>query len=76
MHTRERHISRRGSLARIHESQNPVVLDRPAVDRQRLREGAREEQVQLSARATAGEQEGLFDADGSGGESVNLHGVL
>src|SRR5450755_1591009 len=73
MHVREWHVARRGSLAGVHESENSVVLDRPAVDRQRLGEGAREEQVQLPARAVAGEQEAVLDADGTGPESVNLH---
>lgn len=36
MHPRERHVPRRGSLAGVDESQNPVVLDRPAMDWQRL----------------------------------------
>src|SRR5450631_3986272 len=76
MHVREWHVARRGSLAGVHESENSVVLDRPAVDRQRLRKGAREEQVQLPARAVAGEQKAVLDADGSGRESVNLHDHL
>src|SRR5664279_6236918 len=76
MHLREWHVARRSSLAGIHQSENSVMLDCPAVDRQRRREGAGQEQVQLATRTMAGEQEALLDADGSGRESVNLHDRL
>ena len=36
LHPRERHVSRRRGLARVDESQHALVLDRPAVNRQRV----------------------------------------
>ena len=35
-HARERHVPRCGGLAGVDEPQDSVVLDRPAVDRQRV----------------------------------------
>jgi len=35
-HARERDVPRRGCLTGVNQPQHPVVLDRPAVDRQRL----------------------------------------
>src|SRR3954452_11242965 len=52
------------------------MLDRPAVDRQRLREGTREKQVQLAPRAGAGEQEAVFDTHGARCEGMDLHRAL
>ena len=69
----ERDVPRRRGLAAVDEQQAPVVLDRPAVDRQRVRPGARQEQVQLAPRAAAGEQERVLDARGAGRQGVDSH---
>lgn len=45
LHPREGHVSRGCDLSGIDESQDAVVLDRPAVNRQRVRELTREEQA-------------------------------
>lgn len=73
LHARERHVARRCGLAGVDESQNSLVLDRPAVDRQRLREWAGREQVELASSAAAREEEAVLDAHGSGREGVDLH---
>ena len=36
VHTREHHVLGGGGLAGVDEPQDPVVFDRPAVDRERL----------------------------------------
>ena len=72
-HARERNVVGRRGLTRVHEPQNSVVLDRPAVDRHRLREGAREEQIQLAARAAAREQEAVLEPHRSGLDCMDLH---
>jgi hypothetical protein len=75
LHPRERHVARRRGLAGVHEPQDVVVLDRPAVDRHRFRPGAGQEQVQLPARAVAREQEAALDLHGASRQGVDLHAV-
>jgi hypothetical protein len=59
----------------VDESENSVVLDRPAVDRQRVCPGAGQEQAQLPLRALLREQEAVLDLHVSGREGVDLHAV-
>jgi hypothetical protein len=73
---RERHVPSRCRLTGVDESQRALVLDRPSVDRQRVREGARHEQIQLASWARTGKQEAVLDAHRSGGEGVDLHVLL
>src|ERR1019366_10490053 len=73
LEARERDVLRGGGLAAVDQQQAAFVLDRPAVDRQRIRPGAWKEQGELAARTRAGKQEGTLDAPGSSPEGVDLH---
>src|SRR3954463_16676010 len=70
---REGDVARRRRLAAVDEQERPVVLDRPAKDRQWRRPGAGQEQVQLTATAGARVKEAVLDAYGPGLQRVDLH---
>src|SRR5207302_6545965 len=65
LEAREGNVPGRGDLARVDEQQPALVLDRPAVDRQRLRPGTRQEQIELAPSAERREEERVLDANAS-----------
>ena len=73
LETGERNVPGFRSLTAVYEQQAPVVLDRPAVDRHRVRPGAGQEQVQLPPRALAGVKERVLQAHRPGREGVDSH---
>ena len=69
----EGHVVDGRGLARIHEHQLVLVLDRPAVDRHRVAPLARQEEVQLPSRASPRIHERALQPRGAGGQGVDLH---
>ncbi len=69
----ERDVAHGRALAGVDEQDLLAMLDHPAVDRQRVRPGAGQEQVELPARAEAREEEGVLDADGARRYRVDSH---
>ena len=73
LESRKRDIAHERRLAGVDERDPTVVLDRPAVDRKRVRPGPRQEQVELPAPARGREQERALETHGAGRERVDPH---
>lgn len=71
----KRDVADSGGLARVHQPEPLLVLDRPAVDGQGLRPLARQEQVNLTAPPQAGVQEGVLEPDRARPQRVDPHGA-
>jgi hypothetical protein len=73
LEAREGDVARGGDLAGVDQQQTLAVLDRPAVDRQRVTPGAGNEEVELAPDALAGKQKRALDAHASGLQRVDPH---
>jgi len=73
LEARERDVAHDRCLATVDEHHASVVLDRPAVDRKRVRPCVRQKQVHLAPRAGGWKEELALDAHMSGRQGVDDH---
>src|SRR4051794_40910839 len=69
----ERDVAGVGRLAGVDEHEPVAMLDRPAVNRDRVAPGAGEEEIQLPSRAGLRVEEGVLEARRARGQSVYPH---